>query len=105
MCKRSVEKEPRYLTFLPDRLKKQKMSNEAVEADPYTLKYVSDWFVTQQQIKIWYDNLDDGLINWYKGYQEHKARKAKIKEELMPIAWHPDRVNWCMSEDKKRWWK
>ena len=24
----------------------------------------------------------------------------------MPITWHPDRVmDWCMSEDEKRWWK
>ena len=28
---------------------------------------------------------------------------AKIKEELLPIAWHPNRVmDWCMSEDEKK---
>ena len=27
----------------------------------------------------------------------------KIKEELMPIAWHPSRYwHWCMSEDEKK---
>ena len=26
----------------------------------------------------------------------------KIKDELLPVAWNPDRVmNWCMSEDEK----
>ena len=32
-----------------------------------------------------------------------KAQKAKIKEELLPIAWHPSRyLNWCISEDEKK---
>ena len=40
---------------------------------------------------------------WLKGYNQRKAQKAKIKEELLPIAWHPDRViDWCFSEDKKK---
>ena len=30
-----------------------------------------------------------------------KAQNLKIKEELLPIAWHPNRVkDWCMSEDE-----
>ena len=37
---------------------------------------------------------------------KRKAQKASIKKELMPSAWHPDRVNdWYKSEDKKRRWK
>ena len=68
-------------------------------------QFVPDWFVTQQQLDIWCDNdyvYNNGnqIIEWYKGYQKRKAQKAKIKEELLPIAWHPDRViNWCVSED------
>ena len=68
-------------------------------------QFLPDWFVTQQQLDIWYDNdyvYNNGnqIIEWYKGYQKRKAQKAKIKEELLPIAWHPDRViNWCVSED------
>ena len=32
-----------------------------------------------------------------------KNEKAKIKEELLSIAWHPDRLmDWCMAEDEKR---
>ena len=46
--------------------------------------------MTQQQIKIWRDNdeycADDEFIKWYDGYQKRKAQKAKIKEELLPIA-------------------
>ena len=74
----------------------------------FSLRLVPDWFVTQQQIDIWYDDdyvyNDNETIGWYEGYQKRKALKDSIKEELMPIAWHPDRVmDWCKSEDEKRW--
>ena len=49
---------------------------------------------------------DDEIIEWYDGYQRRKDQKAKIKEELLCTAWHPDRVmDWCMSEDEKMPWK
>ena len=42
------------------------------------------------------------LSGWYEGHRKRKAQKAKIIEELLPIAWHPNRVmDWCMSEDQK----
>ena len=45
------------------------------------------------------------ITEWYNGYKKRKAQKAKIKEELLPITWHPDRViDWRMSGDEK-WWK
>ena len=31
----------------------------------------------------WYNNK---IIKWYDGYKKRKAQKAKIKDELMPIA-------------------
>ena len=86
------------------------MCDKAV-TDHFFLQNVTDWFVTQQQIKLWYEGSeyhddDNEIIEWYEGHQKRKARKAKIKEELMPVAWHPDRaVDWCMSEDEKRLWK
>ena len=72
----------------------------------FSLRLVLDWFVKQQQIDIWYDDdyvyNDNGMIKWCDGYQKRKAQKVKIKEELIRIAWHPDRVmDWCMSSDEK----
>ena len=58
--------------------------------------------MTQEQLKLWHDdddcdNDDDELIEWYEGHQKRKAQKAKIKDELMPIAWHPLRWwDWCV---------
>ena len=86
------------------------MCEKAFWEDTCSLQYVPDWFVTQQQLKLWHDDTyyynNDKLIEWYDGYQKHKAQKAKIKEELIPIAWHPDRLmDLCMPEDEKGWWK
>ena len=83
------------------------MCDKAVKDDPSSLQFVPDWFVTQEQIDIWYDDdywyHDDELMKWYEGYKKRKTQKAKIKEELIPIAWHPSRWwDWCMSEDEKR---
>ena len=50
------------------------------------------------------DDDEDEFFEWYDGYKKRKTQKVKI-EELLPIAWHPDRVtDWCMPGDK-RWWK
>ena len=44
------------------------------------------------------------MIRWYYGYQRRKAQKASIKEKLLLITWHSNRVmKWCMSEDEKKW--
>ena len=69
------------------------------------MQFVSDWFVSQQQLDVWYDDdywyHDDEVIEWYDEYRKRKAQKTKIKEELMPIAWYLDRVmDWCISENK-----
>ena len=46
---------------------------------------------------------DNEIIKWFNEYQKRKAQKAKIKEELLPIAWHPDRVmDLCIPEDEKK---
>ena len=105
MCEKTVEKYPWSLEYVPDNLKTQGMCNEVaqkipvVQKIPYLLKYVPDWFVTQQQIKIWHSGLD----KWYDGYQRRKAQKAKIKDELLPIAWNPSRWwDWCVPDDEKK---
>ena len=52
-----------------------------------------DWFVMQSQTQLWHDDSeycdDDKLVEWYDGYKKRKTQKASIKEELLPIAWHP----------------
>ena len=90
----------------PDQYKTQEMCNKAVEEDLCLLEYVPDWFVRQEQIDLWGDDndyYDEGkLIELYGGYRKRKAQKAQIKDELMPIAWHPSRWRgWCVPEDEK----
>ena len=52
--------------------------------------------MTQRLIELWDDDdcycHDDEIIKWNDGYQKRKAQKAKIKEELLLISWHPHRV-------------
>ena len=83
------------------------MCNKTVRDDSFSLKFVPDYFATQQQLRIWHDDDDycnyDEMITWYDGYQKHKAQKAQIKKELMPIAWHPSRWwDWCVPNDEKQ---
>ena len=63
-------------------------------------------YETQQQIKLWHDNDDyhdhNCFIKWYDCYKKRKDQKARIKEKLMPIAWHPARwLDGCMPRDEK----
>ena len=107
MCDRAVDCSLWRLYDVPDYLKTQEMCNQAVRRHPFLLQFVPDWFVLQGQLRL-LDNYKgyDKLVEWYKGYKKRKAQKANIKEELLPIAWHPNRVmDWCMPEDEKRWWE
>ena len=62
------------------------MCGKVVKDDFFSLRYVPDYFVTHNQLKIWYyeDDCcsDDELNKCYKGYQKRKSQKAQIKEEL-----------------------
>ena len=82
------------------------MCNEAVHGGSWNLRHVPDWFVTKQQIKLWHDDAyycnDDRLIRRSNRYKRRKAQKTLIKEELMPIAWHPSYWDWCMSGEEKK---
>ena len=43
------------------------------------------------------------FIKWCNGYKKRKAQKASIKEEPMPIGWHPSRWwDWCVPKDGKK---
>ena len=102
MCIEAVKVDPLELYYVPDHFKNQKICDAAVREDPFSLQYVPDWFVKLKE--MWYEDFDndDDLITWYEGYKKRKAQKAKIKEELMPTAWHHTRMqDWCIAEDEK----
>ena len=103
MCNGAVQSDPWMLSHVPDQFVTQELCNEAVQRDPWMLEYVPDWFVTLQE--MWHEDFDDHdvLITLRDAYIKRKIQKAKIKEELMPVAWHPDRWwNWCVPEDEKQ---
>ena len=88
------------LGYVPDHLTMQQMCDKVVGDYLFFLQLVPDWFVTKQQVDIWYDDNyvydDNEMIEWYEGYKKRKAQKASIKEKLMPISWHGE------DEKKKR---
>ena len=55
---KDVDIEPRFLLFVPDHFKIYEMCEKAVKKYLWLLKYVPDWFVTHERIKIWHDNDD-----------------------------------------------
>ena len=86
------KKKAESLEHVLNHFKTEEICKRTIEADLYILVFCPDWFVTQEQIKSWYDDdYDDEATGWYEGYQKRKAQKASIKEELLPIAWHPSR--------------
>ena len=92
---------------VPDYLKTKQMCTRVLEVCRWSLEYIPDWFVMQQQIKLWCDHdhyfNDDRLIKCHEGYHKRNAWKASIKEELLPIAWHPSRYwDWYMTEEGKK---
>ena len=101
MCNEAVQSDRKVLSYVPDQYKTQEMCNEAVEKSPEFLMFVLDWFVTLQEICN--EDFDDAFITWRDAYIKRKTQKAKIKEELMSVAWHPDRWwNWCVPEHEKK---
>ena len=65
------------------------MCDDTVHRRPWLLEYVTDWFVTLEQLKLRHDDDDhcghDVIIKWYEGYQKRKAQKVKLEKELMPF--------------------
>ena len=83
------------------------MCNKAVRDYPSSLRFILVFFVTQQQVKLWHQDYDycndDKLIGWYDGYKKRKTQKAKIKDELMLIAWRLSYWwSWCVPWDEKK---
>ena len=108
MCIMALEVFPWQLNDIPDYFNTQRVSDDVVQRDAHSLQFVPDWFVTEEQMKIWDDDDDhyddNEIIEWCDGYQKRKFQKAKIKEELLPIACIP--IVWwiavCQKMRKKR---
>ena len=49
---KGADVDPWQLGNASDHFKTQEMCNEAMREDSYAIKFVPDWFVTQQQVKI-----------------------------------------------------
>ena len=111
---KGAEVDPWQLGDVPGHFKTQEIRNEAVHMEPYALRFVPDWFVMQGKVKLWHHGddyfNDDELIKWYLGHKKRKTQKAKMKDKLMPIAWHPSKwQDWSVPENAKKqteklWW-
>ena len=105
MCKKAVKNKPDSLRFVPDHFKTQKMCDKVVrDGSPIFLEHDPDWLITKQQLKLMGEHCNNiWFIKRYEGYKKRKTQKAKIKDELIPIAWHPSRWwYWCVPEDEKK---
>ena len=111
MCEDAVDAYPWALEFVPMELITQEMCNEAVKICTWSLVYVPDHCLKLQAmwhedylnaviIKTWH--YDDKIIEWRNGYEQRKALKAKILEELLRVGCHPSKWwDWCIPEDDK----
>ena len=101
ICEWVVYKNSWQLEYVSDHFKPREVCDDVMMEDPMLQRYVPHWFVTQQQLRQCDDYYDDnGYIKWYAGYKKRKTQKAKIKNKLMPMAWHPSRWwDWFVAED------
>ena len=130
MCDKAVDEYPYNLRYVPDCFNTQEMCVKAFNVNPYNFEYIPgrfktqemcsdkfhfsdevddipDWFITLEMIEIvsrpCCARCDFEFDEWFNGYKERKAQKSQIRDELMPIAWHPDRViDWCFDEEEKK---
>ena len=81
MCSEAVEVNPWQLYDVPDYLKTQEMCDDVGRRDSYLLQFVPDWFVTQEQLEIWYDTmiiaLMMNLLNSIKGIKKERLKKPQ----------------------------
>ena len=69
ICIKVVEKDPWLFGNVPEYLKTQEMYDKAVRDYLFSLQFVPDWFVTYEQLNLWYDDNyvynDNRMIEWY----------------------------------------
>ena len=61
-----------------------KHTDNVLEEEPSSLIYVTDWFVRQQQVNMWYDDYYNNeeyyeIIRWHNSCQKRKTQKAQMK--------------------------
>ena len=82
MCNLAIKLDPCTLVCVPDQYKTQEMWNKVVRMDVWLLNYVPNWFVKQQQEKLWHGDDDfyddDEITGWNDGYQKRNTQKAKV---------------------------
>ena len=109
LCNKAFDRSHSSFVYIPDCFKTQEMCSDKFyfsdEVDD-----IPDWFITLEMIEIvsrpCCASCDDEFDEWFNGYNERKAQKAQIKDELIPITWHPSRaVDWCFDEDEKERFK
>ena len=97
ICEFTVKRDTCISQYVPNKFKTRKMCESVVRENNDIIIYVPDWFVTAEMHEKCKDE------EWLRLYKQRKSHKVKVKEEHLPIAWHPDRViNWCFLEDKKQ---
>ena len=101
LCDKAFDRSHSSFVYIPDCFKTQEMCSDKFNDD------IPDWFITLEMIEIvsrpCCARCDFEFDEWFNGYKERKAQKAQIRDEVMPIAWHPDRViDWCFDEEEKR---
>ena len=114
MCIKAVEVDPSFFQLVPNHFKMQEICDKAVKDCSSSSQFVSDWFVTREGLYMWHDDYyvdhydddddEDKFFEWYDRYKKCKAQKAKIKKELMPIAWYPQGsgIGVCQNSRKNR---
>ena len=76
---KKVQSDPRTLKYVPDQFVTQEMWHKAVKKKPEVLRFIPDQFVTQEMCNEALKKSSEVVLRWYKGYEQRKAQKAKIK--------------------------
>ena len=97
------------LRCVPDHFKTQEMCDKAIMKDGSILRFVPDNFIKDfmfQRFLIKGRNTPYGVEVVNNIIERLRLRKffyVEIRDELLAIAWHPDRVlDWCFDEDEKK---
>ena len=87
------------LKYVPEQFKSEKMCDQAFGENPCNFTYIPDYFITEEMCRT------VGKVE-FDAYKKRKEQNALIREGVLPIVWHPDRViDWCFDEEEKDYLK